>query len=94
MSSGVIIHHAELLMNPGPYWPLYLWELVCNLCGPLVGGDQRTALCQGGVLAARWSPASLAVRYGPERQHKTWYLRGGALVAGGGRVGFVGGGLF
>ena len=46
-SPGVIT-----LMNPGPYWPLYLW-------GPLVGGVQRTAPCQGGVLAARWSPASL-----------------------------------
>ena len=37
VSPGVII-----LMNPGPYRPFYLW-------GPLVGGDQRTALCQGGV---------------------------------------------
>ena len=46
-SPGVIT-----LMYPGPYRPLYLW-------GWLVGGDQRTALCQGGVLAARWSPASL-----------------------------------
>ena len=47
VSPGVISQ-----MNPGPYWPLYLW-------GWLVGRGQRTALCQGGVLAARWSPASL-----------------------------------
>ena len=47
LSPGVIT-----LMNPGPYWPLYLW-------GWHVGRGQRTALCQGGVLAARWSPASL-----------------------------------
>ena len=47
MSPGVISQ-----MNPGPYWPLYLW-------GWHVGRGQRTALCQGGVLAARWSPASL-----------------------------------
>jgi hypothetical protein len=45
-SPGVIT-----LMYPGPYRPLYLW-------GWLVGGVQRTALCQGGVLAARWSPGS------------------------------------
>jgi hypothetical protein len=37
VSPGVI-----KLMNPGPYRPLYLW-------GPLVGGDQRSAPCQGGV---------------------------------------------
>jgi hypothetical protein len=30
------------LMYPGPYRPLYLW-------GWHVGGDQRSALCQGGV---------------------------------------------
>ena len=47
VSPGVIS-----LMNPGPYWPLYVWGLH-------VGRGQRTALCQGGVLAARWSPASL-----------------------------------
>jgi len=46
-SPGVIT-----LMNPGPYWPLYLW-------GFHLGGDQRTAPCQGGVLAARRLPASL-----------------------------------
>ena len=46
-SPGVIT-----LMNPGPYWPLYLW-------GWLVGRGQRTAPCQGGVPATRWSPASL-----------------------------------
>jgi hypothetical protein len=46
-SPGVIT-----LMNPGPYRPLYLW-------GFLLGGDQRTAPCQGGVLAARRLPASL-----------------------------------
>ena len=33
---------AIKLMNPGPYRPLYLW-------GPRVGGDQRSAPCQGGV---------------------------------------------
>jgi hypothetical protein len=37
VSPGVIT-----LMNPGPYRPLYLW-------GFLVGGVQRSALCQGGV---------------------------------------------
>ena len=46
-SPGVIT-----LMNPGPYRPLYLW-------GWLVGRGQRTAPCQGGVPATRWSPASL-----------------------------------
>ena len=47
MSPGVISQ-----MNPGPYRPLCVG-------GPLVGGVQRTAPRQGGVLAARWSPAPL-----------------------------------
>ena len=48
LSPGVIS-----LMNPGPYWPLYLW-------GPLVGRLQTNRpLPRGGSLAARWSPASL-----------------------------------
>ena len=48
MSPGVIS-----LMNPGPYWPLYLW-------GWLVGRLQTNRpLPRGGSLAARWSPASL-----------------------------------
>ena len=59
LSPGVIS-----LMNPGPYWPLYLW-------GWLVGGDQRTALCQGGF-ASRPMVARL-VRYGPVRQKKTFH---------------------
>ncbi len=44
----------NMLMNPGPYWPLSLWGFRLP-----VGGGQRTALCQGGVLAARRLPASL-----------------------------------
>ena len=47
VSPGVISQ-----MNPGPYRPLCVG-------GWRVGRGQRTALCQGGVLAARWSPASL-----------------------------------
>ena len=47
-SPGVIT-----LMYPGPYWPLYLWGFLVQ------GGRKRTAPCQGGVLAARWLPASL-----------------------------------
>ena len=39
-------------MNPGPYRPLCVGGLH-------VGGGQRTAPRQGGVLAARWSPAPL-----------------------------------
>ena len=39
-------------MNPGLYRPLCVGGLH-------VGGGQRTAPCEGGVLAARWSPASL-----------------------------------
>jgi hypothetical protein len=52
VSPGVI-----KLMNPGPYWPLYLWR------GPArrEGRVQRTAPChtKGEFLATRWSPASL-----------------------------------
>ena len=55
-SPGVIT-----LMNPGPYWPLYLW-------GFLVGGDQRTALCQEGVQCRPM--VTRLVRYGPVRQKK------------------------
>ena len=44
MCQGVII----MLMNPGPYWPLSFWGFHLP-----VGEGQRTALCQGGVLAAR-----------------------------------------
>jgi len=50
-SPGVILS-VITLMNPGPYRPLYLW-------GWHVGRGQRTAPCQGGVPATRWSPASL-----------------------------------
>ena len=38
----------NMLMNPGPYWPLYFGGFHLP-----VGEGQRTALCQGGVLAAR-----------------------------------------
>jgi len=57
-SPGVIT-----LMNPGPYWPLYLW-------GPLVGGSQTIRpLPRGG--SSRPMVARL-VRYGPERQKKNF----------------------
>ncbi len=55
------------LMNPGPYWPLYLW-------GWHVGGVQRTAASAKGGSASRPMVARL-VRYGPVRQKKT-FLQG------------------
>jgi hypothetical protein len=58
VSPGVIS-----LMNPGPYWPLYLW-------GPLVGGSQTNRpLPRGG--SSRPMVARL-VRYGPVRQKKNF----------------------
>jgi hypothetical protein len=62
VSPGVI-----KLMNPGPYWPLYLWR------GPArrEGRVQRTAPCHtiGGV--SSHPMVARLVRYGPVRQKKT-----------------------
>ena len=58
--------------NPGPYRPLYVGGAHVR---PHVGGGQRTALCQGGVLAARWSPASLG-SYGPVRLEENFSTPG------------------
>jgi hypothetical protein len=48
-------------MNPGPYWPrLYLWGWLVGGNRSGIGGDQRTALCQGGFasrpMVARLDP--------------------------------------
>ena len=48
LSPGVIS-----LMNPGPYWPLYLWGLHVGRL------QMNRPLPRGGSLASRWSPASL-----------------------------------
>ena len=57
VSPGVIS-----LMNPGPYWPLYLWGLH-------VGGSQTNRPLPRGS-SSRPMVARL-VRYGPVRQKKT-----------------------
>ena len=49
-----------MLMNPGPYWPLYLW-------GPHVGGIDEPPPAKGDF-ANRPMVARL-VRYGPVRQN-------------------------
>jgi hypothetical protein len=52
-----------IMMNPGPYWPLYLWGLH-------VGGSQTIRpLPRGG--SSRPMVARL-VRYGPVRQKKNF----------------------
>ena len=61
VSPGVI-----LLMNPGPYWPLYLWgwavarREVANEPPPAKGGF------------ASFPMVARLVRYGPVRQKKTF----------------------
>jgi hypothetical protein len=57
-SPGVIT-----LMNPGPYWPLYLW-------GFLLGGSQTIRpLPRGGSSRPK---VTRLVRYGPVRQKKNF----------------------
>jgi len=51
---------VSMLMNPGPYWPLYLWG-GRSYNGGFKPGFKRTALCQGGGVASRPMVARLVL---------------------------------